>query len=437
MGHVTWKDLYRELGGKIDGMMFRAPQNEKFYSILRELYSNDEANAVIKMPYCFSNLERIARATGYNETKLQYILDSLTAKGLVLDIWVKGEYYYMPSPIVVGIFEFTMMRTGDGHDPKKWAYLLHDYMQGDNSFYAVNLQNNEKISIMRSLPHAEAVRPSEFVEVLDYEKASSLVEEADRFSVGICSCRHKALHIGTKECEVPLESCTSLGRAADYVIRHKFGREISKDEMLKTLELSIDHGLVLNADNVQRRIMFICQCCKCCCTTLQGISRFGYPNTVITSNFIAELNEDNCTGCGKCEKACPIKAIKMVSITNPESKKKKKAVVEKDICLGCGVCGLQCKFKGIQLVKRQQRVIHPETTFDRIILQSLERGTVQNQLFDDPTRITHQFMRGFLGAFFKLPAVKKAVMSDLLRSTFLRTVKVGAKLQGREWLADL
>jgi hypothetical protein len=46
-------------------------------------------------------------------------------------------------------------------------------------------------------------------------------------------------------------------------------------------------------------------------------------------------------------------------------------------------------------------------------------------------------MRGFLGAFFKLPAVKKAVMSDLLRSTFLRTVKVGAKLQGREWLADL
>lgn len=438
MGHLSGKELYRELGEKIDGMMLRAPQNEKFYAILRELYSADEADVIIKMPYGLSNLKRIVKVTGYDAVKLQHILDGLAAKGLVLDIWTKGEYYYMPSPVVIGIFEFTMMRTGEDHDPRKWAYLMHDYMQGDDSFYAVNLQKGQEVSVMRSLPHDEAVKPSEYIEVLDYEKAASLVEASDKFSVGICSCRHKSLHIGSKECEVPLESCTSFGRAADYIIRHNFGREISKEEMLETLDISKEHGLVLNSDNVKRNIRFICQCCKCCCSTLQGISKFGYPNTVVTSGFIAEVNEDKCTGCGKCAKACPIKAIEMVAVEeHSESKKKKKPVIETKICLGCGVCGLGCKFQGIQLVKRKQRVIHPETTFERIILQSLERGTVQNQLFDDPSLITHRFMRAFLGAFFKLPTVKKALMSDFLRSSFLKSVKVGAVLQGRGWLTEL
>jgi hypothetical protein len=299
MGHLSGKELYQDLGEKIDGMMIRAPQNERFYAILRKLYSAEEADVVIRMPFGLSNLGRIAEVTGYEKTKLRRILDSLTSKGLVLDIYAKGKYHYMPSPIVVGIFEFTMMRTDADHDSKMFAHLMHDYMQGDNSFYAKNLAQGEQVSIMRSLPHGDVVKPSEYVEVLDYEKAAALVEEADRYAVGFCSCRHKALHIGTKECDVPLESCTSFGIAADYIIRHNLGREISKEEMLETLELSKEHGLVLNADNVRHRIRFICQCCKCCCATLQGISKFGYPNTVVTSSFIAEIDEESCTGCGK------------------------------------------------------------------------------------------------------------------------------------------
>ncbi|MBN2179133.1 MAG: 4Fe-4S binding protein [Deltaproteobacteria bacterium] len=437
MGHLSGKELYRDLGEKIDGLMMRAPQNERFYAILRELYSEEEADVVIKMPYGLANLERVARATGYDRTKLQHILESLTSKGLVLDIWSKGEYHYMPSPMVVGIFEFTMMRTDAGHDAKMFAHLMHDYMQGDDSFYAKNLEQGEQVSIMRSLPHGDAIRPEEYVEVLDYEKAAALVEEADRYAVSLCSCRHKGYHLGTKECDVPLESCTSFGMAANYIIRHNLGREVSKEEMLETLELSKEHGLVLNADNVRHRIMFICQCCKCCCATLQGISTFGFPNTVVTSSFIAEVDDENCNGCGLCEKACPINAIEMVPLENPETKKKKQPVIDTGICLGCGVCALSCKFEGVHLTKRKQRVIHPETTFERIILQSLERGTVQNQLFDDPVSISHRFMRAFLGAFFRLSPVRKALMSDMLRSTFLKSVKVGAYFQGKGWQTEL
>ena len=37
-----------------------------------------------------------------------------------MDIWLRGEYKYMLSPLFVGVFEFTMMRTGDGLDMEKW-----------------------------------------------------------------------------------------------------------------------------------------------------------------------------------------------------------------------------------------------------------------------------------------------------------------------------
>ena len=80
--------------------------------------------------------------------------------------------------------------------------------------------------------------------------------------------------------------------------------------------------------------------------------------------------------------------------------------------------------------KREQHVIHPETTFERVILQCLERGTLQNQLFDDPGRLTHKAMRGIVGGFLRLPPVKKALMSDTLRSRFLAALSTAAVAKG-------
>ena len=158
---------------------------------------------------------------------------------------------------------------------------------------------------------------------------------------------------------------------------------------------------------------------------------------MVTSNFIASIDEETCLGCGKCSEACSINAIEMVPIADPISKKKKEPVLDTSMCLGCGVCALKCKSGALKLVKRGQRVIHPETIFERVILQCLERGTLQNQLFDNPQSITHKFMRAFCGAALNLPPVKKTLMSDMFRSTFLRAMKEGMKLQGNGWVTEL
>ncbi len=361
----------------------------------------------------------------------------MSSKGLVIDIWIKDRYRYMPAPLAIGFFEFTMMRMADAESKKRWSELLHTYLQEEDEFYTANFGNGEKVFIGRTLPHEDTIGDVAYVEVLDYEKATSIIEQAERLAIGDCSCRHAMLHSGHKTCDTPLNTCAQFGFSADYMIRHRFAREVSKTEMFENLARAKEMGLVLNADNVQQRVTYMCQCCSCCCHLLLGVNKFGYPNALVTSSYIASTDEELCNGCGTCARACPVNATEMVPVDEPGSKRKKRPVRDLDICLGCGVCALKCKTGALTLKKRSQRVLHPESTFERIVLQCLERGTLQNQLFDDPSKITHKFMRGFVGGFLRLSPVKRALISDTLRSRFLDAMKKGVALQGKGWAAEL
>ena len=418
MGHLVGKDLYRKLGRKIDGLTVRVPWNETLHAVLRSLYTVEEADLVVRMPFGLANLARIEKTTKCPRAELQRLLEGLCAKGLVMDLWIRGEYHYMISPLVIGIFEFTMMRTGGDVKMREWADLFHTYLQTPGTFYAANCGRGERISPLRALPHEEAIAGTEYVEVLDYEKASAIVEEAHAFCIGLCSCRHEKLHAGVKQCDVPLETCSTLGGATDYMIRHNFGRRVSRSEMRDNLARSRELGLVLLADNVRRNVSFICHCCGGCCNVLLGISQFGYPNVVVTSTLIARHDADLCSECGTCADACPIAAIAVNDGGAP--------AVDTSVCIGCGVCAIKCPTGAMCLAGREQRVLHPETTFERVILQCLERGTLQNQMFPDPQSVTHAFLRAFVGAFVKLPPVKRALMSDTLRSRFLTAMQRGA-----------
>jgi Pyruvate/2-oxoacid:ferredoxin oxidoreductase delta subunit len=409
MGHLVGKDLYRKLGRKIDGLSTRAPWNDSFYAILKELYTSEEAEIIIKMPYSLGTLDQIAKATGYEPTRLIKILDGLCVKGLVMDIYMKGKFHYIVSPLIVGIFEFTMMRTGEGLNTKEWARLFNDYMHGSDAFYKANFGKGQKVGPLRVLPYEDTI--GEYVEILDYEKASSIIDGYKEFSVGLCSCRHEKLHLGTKKCDIPLETCSTFGTGAVYMAHRGFAKLISKSETLDNLARFREMGLVICADNVQKESSFFCFCCGCCCNVLLGISKFGYPNSVVTSSFIAGPDSENCTACGTCAEACPIKAISLTADGSP--------IVDEAICMGCGVCSLKCPNNSMKLDKRAQKVLHPETMFQRIILQCLERGTLQNLIFADPNRVDQKFMRLFVGAFLKLPPVKKTLMGESLRSSFL------------------
>ncbi len=425
MGHLGAKDVYKMLGEKIDGLPTRSTQNKELYALLRGLFSHEEAEVVVKMPYRLSDFERVQKVTKIESSRLQNLLDSLATKGLIMDLCLAEKYYYAPNPMVIGIFEFTMMRTGKQANSKENAELLHAYIHGNGgSFFAGNAAHGEKIAVSRVLPRNEAVIESEYTEILDHEKALHLVDQAEKIAIGLCSCRHKQSHVG-QACSASMETCTSFGLSADYLIRHELAREISHAEMHDRLQQSREERLVFTVDNVKDSPPFMCHCCGCCCTLMQGVTRYGYPNTLVTSDFIAEVDTEKCNYCGVCVLDCPIQCIELVPVENPQTRAamKGRPVVGTDACLGCGVCDIRCKPDAIKLHRREKRVFTPENSFERVILQCLERGTLQNQIFDDPQSLTHKHMRAIVGAFLKLTPVKRALMSDSLRSRFLDTLR--------------
>lgn len=436
MGHATPKNAYQRLGESLDNLATRAPMNKAFLEILSELYTLEEAELIARMPTGLSTISQLTESTGLGQKCLEPLLTGACDKGLIVDLWLNDVYYYSPAPFVIGLFEFTMMRTGEGCDYGRWASLFNEYFMGSDALFAANCGKGQQIGLMRTMPHEEAL--ADYVEVLDYEKAKAVVASQDKFAVGYCSCRHEKHHLGKKKCDVPMDNCTSMGNAADYLIRHRMAREISVTEALENLARSREEGLVFNADNVKSNVSFICHCCKCCCNALAGISKWGFANAVVSSTLMARCSREQCKGCGKCIAACPINAVQA-------GQKKAEApdsyipgvVIDREYCLGCGVCALQCPTGAMKLVKRRQRVFHPENLFERIILASLERGTLQNQLFPDPNRFSHRLMRGLVGGFCRLPRVQKALMSEQLRSRFLRAVEKGAQFQGRGWVSEL
>jgi len=431
MGHSAVKDVYHQVGDKLNELEVRAPMDLYLYEILKEIFTSREAEIFCKMPFSLSTAKRISKITKIEEEELKRILNDMSSKGLVLDLFANGENQYSPSPMVIGIFEFSMMRTGKDVDSKLLADLFHHYLQ-DDAFCAANYKNGEKISPLRAMPYEDAVSNGQYTEILDYEKAYAIVDKSTKFAIGLCSCRHEKHHTGDKKCDIKLETCSTFDLAADSLIRSGLAREVTKKDAIANLEHSHDNGLIIMADNVKRNIFFMCHCCGCCCNALAGLSKFGYPNAVVTSNYIASINEDNCVECGDCIEACPINAIEMVEYDGGA-----KPQIDEKFCLGCGVCSLQCANDALRLVSREKRVLHPENTFERIILQCLEKGTLQNQLFDDRSKMSMRFMSGLVGGFLRLSPVKKALMSDLLRSQFLSMMQAGIKMQGKGWILEL
>jgi ferredoxin len=413
MGHFAGKDVYRRLGRKLDGLQVRTPWSPVLEALLRDLYSDAEADLIVRMPFAPASIDRIARVTGRSPADLEPSLAALCEKGLVIDLFSErsGTWKYVISPMVVGIFEFTMMRTASEADHRRRAELFRDYLDhGD--FFQQNLGDGQQVFLGRALPH-EMVECSE---ILDPERATQIVRQARRWSIGTCSCRHERLHAEGTVCTTPLATCTSFGTAADYLIRHGLARPADPEEVLEIVARSRDSGLVLTADNVQQNVSFICHCCACCCHLLRGIRDHGCTNLIVSSSVVPEADVDRCRGCGRCGSACPVAAI---TLREADRLQERRPRIDESRCLGCGVCVLACERQALRLAPRARRVLHPETTFQRVLLQSLERGTLQNLVFDNPQSRSDAFFRFLVGGFLRLPPVKRILIGEALRSRFL------------------
>ncbi|HEY6839538.1 MAG TPA: 4Fe-4S dicluster domain-containing protein, partial [Geobacteraceae bacterium] len=302
--------------------------------------------------------------------------------------------------------------------------LLYQYLNVEEDFIR-ELFTRGETRIGRVFVSEPVIPPEHASRVLDYERASVVIREARHIGVGLCYCRHKMSHVG-RACTAPQDICMALNDAAFSLIRHGHARAVEAAEALAMLDSARDQGLVQFGDNVREGANFICHCCGCCCEVMLAAKRFAHLHPVHTTNFLPEVGEaERCRGCGRCASACPVAAIAMVPA--PPAKGRR-PTIDLDHCLGCGVCVRACPFGALRLEPRPERVLTPVNTAHRVVLMAIERGTLQNLVFDNQALTSHRAMAAILGVILRLPPAKQILASRQMKSRYLERLLAGKDL---------
>ena len=82
----------------------------------------------------------------------------------------------------------------------------------------------------------------------------------------------------------------------------------------------------------------------------------------------------------------------------------------------------------LALRPRQARVITPVNSVHRVVLMAVERGDLQNLIFDNQVLASHRAMAAVLGAILKMPPLKQAMASRQMKSRYLLRLLESLKL---------
>ncbi|MCG2714876.1 MAG: 4Fe-4S dicluster domain-containing protein, partial [Candidatus Marinimicrobia bacterium] len=353
-------------------------------------------------------------------TETQKILDELANRAILVDIDHNGESEYALPPPMAGFFEFSLMRINNDLDQKVLSELFYQYINVEEDFIK-SLFTRGDTQIGRTFVNEPALSEENALYVLDYERAGEVIKTASHRAVGMCYCRHKNLHIG-EVCDAPMDICMTFNVSAASLSKHGFARKIDVAECLDLLQLAYENKLVQFGSNVREQVNFICNCCGCCCEAMNAARRFGILNPVHTTNFIPEIREKDCNGCAKCVSICPVEAMTLVSANDPHKPKAKRAKLNEDICLGCGICVNACEKDCIALKAREKRVITPLNSIHKIVVMAIERGVLQNLIFDNQVLWSHRALAGVLGVILKLPPIKQVLASRQVKSRYLESM---------------
>ncbi len=420
MAHLAARTGYQKLIKRLNNYPQGATPSKLLYEILKVLMSEKEASLVALVPIKPFTAKTAARAWKMSQADAQAVLDELASRALLIDIEGRKSRYYVLPPPMAGFFEFSMMRLRGDIDQELLAQLYYQYVTVEEDFIKALFTQGET-QLGRVFVNEAVLSNENALHVLDYERASAVIETATHRGIGLCYCRHKMAHAASA-CDAPLDICMTFNTTAASLIRHGYARAVDVAEGLALLDEARGRHLVQFGENIRNRVSFICNCCGCCCEAMIAQRRFGLLNPVHTTNFLPVVDRSSCTGCGDCVAACPVEAMTLVSANDPRHPKKKRAEVDETMCLGCAVCVSACRTKSLSLKSRPERVITPLDSVHKAVLMAIERGKLQNLIFDNQALTSHRAMAAVLGVILKLPPIKQAMASRQMKSRYLETL---------------
>jgi ferredoxin len=192
----------------------------------------------------------------------------------------------------------------------------------------------------------EALTLPDLEHIIPYPRARDLIlRNPDHIVVIDCPCRSAR----ENPC-LPLDVCLVVGEPfASFVVQHhpEKARWISSQEAVEILQAEDARGHVHHAffkDAMLNRFYAICNCCSCCCGAMQA-QRRGSP-MLISSGYVAKVDQEICLGCGECKSTCQFEAIAVPNGT---------AQVDESACMGCGICVEHCPNQALSLQREASK----------------------------------------------------------------------------------
>jgi len=163
-----------------------------------------------------------------------------------------------------------------------------------------------------------------------------------------CPCRR----LRDEPCE-PTQVCMVIGQPfVDFMIEHhpRSARRLNQQEAVQLLQEEHERGHIHTAwfkDASAGRFYAICNCCSCCCGGIEAMRDRGIP-MIVSSGFVACVDESQCSGCQACAKGCPFGALAIGEGTSPPR-------LDWTKCVGCGACEALCPTGAISLVRDEAK----------------------------------------------------------------------------------
>ncbi len=353
------------------------PVNETLIEILKYLIDEDEIEFIMAFKRKKSQtLEQLKKSSKLPEEKILHKIKSLAKKGVIFNQpSSKGIMVYRLLPLImVGPFEYIFMSKLEYSDENKRIADLFKKLF-DETKIIVQSKYDALEPVFRNFPPIDRTLPilvknvsgneiqisinkkidipsETIVLTQDIEK---LINKFKDIAVGYCFCRHHKDLLG-KPCKQTdmRENCFTFGKSARYTSEQGFARLISREEALDLLKKSEEAGLVHKAfhphEDITKAETSICNCCEDCCATFE-MWREGVLPLTNTTNYLANIDIERCTGCQKCVEKCPIHAIEL----NDDDKAERNA----EWCIGCGVCAHFCEENAISLLEGMRKVYVP------------------------------------------------------------------------------
>lgn len=346
---------YRDLWSTYAAHPLGAPESDTFIEILKFYFEPEEAALAARMAFYPEREDVIAARAGLPLEEASELLTRMSSRLFILGFRRPDGTRTFRLKIIAagdGLFEVPFIIRDPSPDLERLGDLWNQYfLEGAGKDF-----HSGGIAVSRALPAIKAPKEN----VLPFEDAVELVKKAPNPRIVPCSCR-----TAFRNCDDPIRVCIALGDASPgphedgtpVIDPHHFVGNLSRvrpapvDEVVETLKLSANAGLVHITMNFQDNPWFICNCCPHACALLRGVTVFKGPGAVAPSSFWSVLDDDLCNGCGNCEVRCPVDAITMTDEALPE--------ISHELCLGCGQCTFVCAPNALRLEKRDDTVAPP------------------------------------------------------------------------------